>query len=62
MFLSSSRSRSTTWLLDSKLMKSPCVPAGIISKCTTVDCEDSALAAGARERTTSDTKEERSGE
>lgn len=29
--------KSSTWLLNSKLMKSPCVPAGIISKCTTVD-------------------------
>lgn len=52
------RLKSTTWLLNSKLMKSPCVPAGIISKCTTVDCEDyTLLAAGATECTTSDTKD-----
>lgn len=41
--------RSTTWLLSSKLMKSPCVPAGIISKCTTVDCEDYAFISGGRD-------------
>lgn len=41
--------KSTTWLLNSKLMKSPCVPAGIISKCTTVDCEDYAFISGGRD-------------
>lgn len=41
--------KSTTWLLNSKLMKSPCVPAGIISKCTTVDCEDYTIISGGRD-------------